>query len=239
MRPTPRSLPTPSAAAGVPHYVEKADVAAHRAAHRLSLEQAAREVRYAFLARVYREHGADAVALGHTADDQAETILMHVVRGSGLTGLRGMEASVGAACGGGGGALRAPAARRDARRHRGLLPRPRPAAQDGRVEPLPRLHPQPGTCRAAAAARGAEPGCPGRPAPAVHVRSARALLPRRGGRPAVGRRPRRWATDRVALDRRTVGRLPPKRLRSALAQTRRRRPSRATSTASTCVTPTT
>ena len=79
-------------AAGVPYDVEKADVAAYRAAHRLSLEQAAREVRYAFLARVYREHGADAVALGHTADDQAETILMHVVRGSGLTGLRGMEA---------------------------------------------------------------------------------------------------------------------------------------------------
>ena len=77
--------------AGVPYDVEKADVAAYRAAHRLSLEQAAREVRYAFLARVYREHGADAVALGHTADDQGETILMHVVRGSGLTGLRGME----------------------------------------------------------------------------------------------------------------------------------------------------
>ena len=80
-------------AAGMPCDVEKADVAAYRTAHRLSLEQAAREVRYAFLARVYREHGADAVALGHTADDQAETILMHVVRGSGLTGLRGMEAS--------------------------------------------------------------------------------------------------------------------------------------------------
>ena len=80
-------------AAGMPCDVEKADVAAYRTAHRLSLEQAAREVRYAFLARAYREQGADAIALGHTADDQAETILMHVVRGSGLTGLRGMEAS--------------------------------------------------------------------------------------------------------------------------------------------------
>ena len=79
--------------AGAPCVVETADVGAYRAAHRLSPEQAAREVRYAFLARVYREHGADAVALGHTANDQVETILMHILRGSGLTGLRGMAAS--------------------------------------------------------------------------------------------------------------------------------------------------
>ena len=77
--------------AGVPYDTERADVAAHRAAHRLSPEQAARDVRYSFLARVCREHGADAIALGHTADDQVETVLMHIVRGSGLTGLRGME----------------------------------------------------------------------------------------------------------------------------------------------------
>lgn len=77
-------------AAGVPCEVETADVAAYRATHRLSPEQAAREVRYSFLARVCREHGADAVALGHTSDDQVETVLMHIVRGSGLTGLRGM-----------------------------------------------------------------------------------------------------------------------------------------------------
>lgn len=76
---------------GTPCVVEEADVASYRTAHRMSLEQAAREVRYSFLARVYREHGADAVALGHTADDQVETVLMHIVRGSGLTGLRGME----------------------------------------------------------------------------------------------------------------------------------------------------
>ena len=80
-------------AAGVEHDVETSDVAVYRAARRLSPEQAAREVRYSFLTRVCREHGADAVALGHTADDQAETVLMHILRGSGLTGLRGMEAS--------------------------------------------------------------------------------------------------------------------------------------------------
>ena len=97
-------------------------------------------------------------------------------------------ALVGASRRGDGRALRAPAARPAPRRHRGLLPRPRPAAQDGRVEPLARLHPQPGTDRTAAAARGAEPGCSRRAAQAVHGRRARALLPRRGGRPAVGRR---------------------------------------------------
>ena len=70
-----------------------ADVQAYRARHRTSLEEAAREVRYDFLARVASERNADAIALGHTADDQAETVLMHVVRGSGLAGLAGMHPS--------------------------------------------------------------------------------------------------------------------------------------------------
>ena len=77
---------------GVPCTVERADVGAFRTAHRVSLEVAAREVRYAFLARVASGQRAEAVVLGHTADDQVETVLMHLVRGSGLTGLRGMEA---------------------------------------------------------------------------------------------------------------------------------------------------
>ena len=72
---------------------ERADVPAFRQTHRLSLEEAARTVRYRFLARVAQEQGADAIALGHTADDQAESILMHIMRGSGLTGLRGMRPS--------------------------------------------------------------------------------------------------------------------------------------------------
>ena len=75
---------------GFPYTVEQADVAAHRRQNSLSLEQAAREVRYAFLARVATTVGASAVALGHTADDQAETVLLHLVRGGGLGGLRGM-----------------------------------------------------------------------------------------------------------------------------------------------------
>lgn len=75
----------------VPATIGKEDVAAYRRRHRLSLEEAARQVRYAFLAQVAQQVGAAAVAVGHTADDQAETILLHLVRGSGLAGLVGMR----------------------------------------------------------------------------------------------------------------------------------------------------
>ena len=85
---------------GVPFSVGCADVAGYRGRHRLSLEDAARRVRYSFLADAAAEYGADAIALGHTADDQAETVLMHIVRGSGLDGLRGMRALDGRTIGG-------------------------------------------------------------------------------------------------------------------------------------------
>ncbi|MFP4136096.1 MAG: tRNA lysidine(34) synthetase TilS [Candidatus Acetothermia bacterium] len=57
----------------------------------LSLEEAARKVRYEFLSSAAEELSADYVALGHNRDDQAETILMHIIRGTGLRGLGGME----------------------------------------------------------------------------------------------------------------------------------------------------
>lgn len=59
--------------------------------HGLSVEEAARLLRYRFLFQVARQKGAQAVAVGHTADDQAETVLMHFLRGAGLNGLRGMS----------------------------------------------------------------------------------------------------------------------------------------------------
>jgi tRNA(Ile)-lysidine synthase len=70
--------------------VERVDVEAYGQGRRLSVEEAAREVRYTFFAKLARDIGADRVALGHTRDDQIETILMNLLRGTGLTGLRGM-----------------------------------------------------------------------------------------------------------------------------------------------------
>lgn len=63
---------------------------AHEAAGHGGLEAAAHRARYDFLQAVADERGAHRIAFGHTADDQAETVLMHLLRGSGLRGLVGL-----------------------------------------------------------------------------------------------------------------------------------------------------
>lgn len=70
---------------------ERAAVARRAGAARDNLEQAARRERYEFLGRVAREWEACAVAVGHTLDDQAETLLLALLRGSGARGLGGMR----------------------------------------------------------------------------------------------------------------------------------------------------
>jgi len=76
---------------GIPAIIDKRDVKSYQAQQRLSLEEAAREVRYSFLAQVAKSIGADRVAVGHTMDDHIETILMHLIRGTGTRGLRGLQ----------------------------------------------------------------------------------------------------------------------------------------------------
>jgi len=78
----------------LPVTVEQADLPAIVRTTGQNRQAAARRVRYAFLARVARSIRADAVAVAHQADDQAETVLLHLLYGAGPAGLRGMRAVV-------------------------------------------------------------------------------------------------------------------------------------------------
>ena len=77
----------------IPATIDQRDVKAYQAQRSISLEEAAREVRYTFLAQVAKSIGASRVAVGHTTDDHIETILMHLIRGTGTRGLRGLQPS--------------------------------------------------------------------------------------------------------------------------------------------------
>ena len=76
----------------VPCIVESGDVPRAAARTSESLETAARRLRYAFLERTRERVGASLIATAHHADDQAETVLLHILRGTGLDGLAGIPA---------------------------------------------------------------------------------------------------------------------------------------------------
>jgi len=71
------------------------DVSAEAERQGWNLEDAARRLRYAFFTRLVDEGRATRIAVAHTADDQAETLLAHLIRGTGLTGLAGIYPTVG------------------------------------------------------------------------------------------------------------------------------------------------
>jgi tRNA(Ile)-lysidine synthase len=74
----------------IPFESRRIDVRRVASKSRLNLEDAARRARIEFLDEIGRKYGATAVVLAHHADDQAETVLMRLLRGSGMTGLSGM-----------------------------------------------------------------------------------------------------------------------------------------------------
>lgn len=75
----------------IPLIVCNYDTEAYAAAHKCSIEMAARELRYSDFERLMHEHGYDAIAVAHHRDDSVETVLMNLIRGTGIRGLRGIS----------------------------------------------------------------------------------------------------------------------------------------------------
>lgn len=75
----------------LPFFVAREDIDSKAKRERANLEDAARRSRYSFFERLARENHLDRVAVAHTADDQGETVLSHILRGTGLSGLGGIH----------------------------------------------------------------------------------------------------------------------------------------------------
>ena len=81
-----------AASHGVTCHVKKFDTLSLAAAEGISVEMAARRLRYRWFGQLCREHGYEAVAVAHNANDNAETLLLNLLRGTGLKGILGMKA---------------------------------------------------------------------------------------------------------------------------------------------------
>ena len=75
---------------GIPFHAGRADTAAEAARRGVGVQEAARDLRYDFLFRIREAAGARRIATAHHADDNAETILLHLFRGSGVQGMSGI-----------------------------------------------------------------------------------------------------------------------------------------------------
>lgn len=79
----------------VPLHVADFDTKAYAAAHHVSVEMAARELRYAWFEQIRMQEQAQAIAVAHHRDDSVETFLLNLVRGTGIQGLKGIAAKNG------------------------------------------------------------------------------------------------------------------------------------------------
>ena len=161
-----RFVETLCAQKNIPFYGSRVDATAYARAHKCGLEDAARTLRYDSLMETAKAVGADAIALAHHQEDQAETVLLHAARGSDVRGLCAMRA------------------RRKSYRSRQNAQSSRP--RDGRMTPAPDSH-NPGRDRKPGYRHVSSPGCltPGRRSPdrSVSGQSGRGLagarIPRR------------------------------------------------------------
>ena len=81
-----------AASYGIPCHVKRFDTEAFASAEGISIEMAARRLRYHWFGQLCREHGYEAVAVAHNANDNAETLILNLLRGTGLRGITGMKA---------------------------------------------------------------------------------------------------------------------------------------------------
>lgn len=76
---------------GAPFFANGFDTSAYAKVHRISVQMAARELRYRWLEAIRREQGYDHIAIAQHRNDHMETLLLNLVRGTGLAGLRGIQ----------------------------------------------------------------------------------------------------------------------------------------------------
>lgn len=76
---------------GIKYYIKRIDVIEYANNNKIGLEEAGRNLRYKFFDEVLEKEKADKIAIAHNKNDKAETIIMNLLRGSGLTGLKGIE----------------------------------------------------------------------------------------------------------------------------------------------------
>ena len=79
---------------GIPFFVKRVETGKHASDRGVSVEMAARELRYEWFAQLCREQGFTHLAVAHNLDDSAETLLLHLLRGTGLRGLAGIRDNV-------------------------------------------------------------------------------------------------------------------------------------------------